>query len=307
MIMKRKSVIIICFLFLCVGAYFGMNEYFKNMKYHDAIKFAKMNDERHAYEVLLELGDYKDSSDRCNEYIYSKAVQFIDEGRITKAYLLLDFNREYKNCSQLLHQLENEEPLLQVLKLNEGESFLFGEYEQDNNIENGKEPIEWILLSKKNGDIYALSRYVLDTLQFNDSDKWSASIYNWMENGFLNIAFTKSERDDISRICLLKNSEVRSEENSTGIVSADLSVEFTEYALSKKPFIDTDSGLQWWMEAECGNASECRAGHTFARTGASDGSTSHLSEVTNRCGFRPAIWILTDEEDLPAETLYDGS
>ena len=46
----------------------------------------------------------------------------------------------------------------------------FGSYEQDNNSENGSEPIEWLMLEQKDGKALLVSRYGLDALPFHDSD-----------------------------------------------------------------------------------------------------------------------------------------
>ena len=38
-----------------------------------------------------------------------------------------------------------------------GETVYFGHYEQDNNLSNGKEPIEWIVLDVQNGKSFLLT------------------------------------------------------------------------------------------------------------------------------------------------------
>lgn len=44
----------------------------------------------------------------------------------------------------------------------------FGRYEQDNNLGNGPEPIEWIVLDSNNGEVLLLSKYGLDVKKYND-------------------------------------------------------------------------------------------------------------------------------------------
>ena len=54
----------------------------------------------------------------------------------------------------------------------EDSSITFGKYEQDGNIENGPEPVEWIILNGANWDDYyipAISKSVLDVLPVNDN------------------------------------------------------------------------------------------------------------------------------------------
>ncbi len=43
-----------------------------------------------------------------------------------------------------------------------GDVIYFGSYEQDNNLSNGKEEIEWIVLAKENRKALLISKYALD-------------------------------------------------------------------------------------------------------------------------------------------------
>ena len=48
-----------------------------------------------------------------------------------------------------------------------GDTITFGSYEQDNNLDNGSEPIEWMVLDIQDGKAFLLSRYGLDTKPYN--------------------------------------------------------------------------------------------------------------------------------------------
>ena len=48
-------------------------------------------------------------------------------------------------------------------KLKTEETIFFGKYEQDNNLENGKEPIEWIILETQDGKSLLISKYGLES------------------------------------------------------------------------------------------------------------------------------------------------
>ena len=86
---------------------------------------------------------------------------------------------------------------------NKGNSIFFGYYEQDNNIENGKEPIEWILLEKNTNERIAtfVSKYILDCKPYSQSDTFSpwefSYIRGWLNSEFLYNAFTEEERQII--------------------------------------------------------------------------------------------------------------
>ncbi|MCR5204630.1 MAG: DUF6273 domain-containing protein [Lachnospiraceae bacterium] len=88
-----------------------------------------------------------------------------------------------------------------------GEVITFGAYEQDGDLSNGKEPIEWIVLSKDKNEMLVLSKYALDYLPFHvreyygedETDKcfttWaSCSIRDFLNNVFYDEAFTKGEK-----------------------------------------------------------------------------------------------------------------
>ncbi len=91
-----------------------------------------------------------------------------------------------------------------------GDVVLFGKYEQDNNLTNGAEPIEWEVLKKDDGKVLLVSRYILDFLQ-NNSDsmkKRSSDNFNrqyqdnfclreWLNKSFYYTVFSEDEQKRI--------------------------------------------------------------------------------------------------------------
>ena len=83
----------------------------------------------------------------------------------------------------------------------------FGKYEQDNNKENGKETIEWIVLAKEDNKILVVSRKGLDNVKYSDSDAKSdieaitwkdSTIRTWLNSTFVNDAFSAEEKNKLS-------------------------------------------------------------------------------------------------------------
>lgn len=74
----------------------------------------------------------------------------------------------------------------------------FGKYEQDNNTSNGKEKIEWLVLEVKDGKALVISKYALDCKPYNTSSTnvtWeTCSLRNWLNNDFINSAFSATEK-----------------------------------------------------------------------------------------------------------------
>ncbi len=79
-----------------------------------------------------------------------------------------------------------------------GDHIFFGHYEQDNDLTNGPEPIEWIVLDVKDGKALLLSKYILDAKPFNEElndHVWgTSSIRKWLNDEFMNDAFTDDEQ-----------------------------------------------------------------------------------------------------------------
>lgn len=79
-----------------------------------------------------------------------------------------------------------------------GDTFLFGEYEQDGNLENGPEPIEWIVLRNKDNTLYAISKYGLENKPYHDINEpvtWEeCSLREWLNGEFYEEAFSKEEK-----------------------------------------------------------------------------------------------------------------
>ncbi len=83
-----------------------------------------------------------------------------------------------------------------------GDAVKFGSYEQDNDLMNGKEPIEWEVLDIVDGKALLISRYVLDEHRYNDSYDivtWeTCSLRKWMNEDFYNAAFGEDEKSKIA-------------------------------------------------------------------------------------------------------------
>ncbi len=83
-----------------------------------------------------------------------------------------------------------------------GDVITFGEYEQDNDLSNGKEPIEWIVLDVDGDKALITSKYVLDCVDYNDNSlnklqeiTWeSCSLRKWLNEDFYYTAFSREDQ-----------------------------------------------------------------------------------------------------------------
>lgn len=101
--------------------------------------------------------------------------------------------------------LENEtNETIQIDGLSLGNIVTFGNYEQDGNLDNGKEPIEWDVIAVNDDCCWLISHYVLDATRYstNIEEKdyakdgaWETSnIRSFLNDYFYNEAFSNSEK-----------------------------------------------------------------------------------------------------------------
>ena len=88
-----------------------------------------------------------------------------------------------------------------------GSIFIFGTYEQDNDTTNGKEPIEWIILDKRDdGSLVLMSKYALDSKPYNTEDTgvtWeTCTLRKWLNEDFYKAAFSAQEQAKIVPVTL---------------------------------------------------------------------------------------------------------
>lgn len=175
----------------------------------------------------------------------------------------------------------------------------FGAYEQDGNIQNGKEPIEWIVLMADEDSYYLLSREILDVVMYNQTRvdvTWeTCSLRSWLNSTFLNNAFIASEQSKLYSVCIEKNSgnEVwdkafcLSEEEALSFLpeKADRIAYPTVYVMQNPDYTNGNGPGAWWLRSSS-------TYNGFIRT-VSDVWTSGEIGVDNiRCatiGVRPVI------------------
>ena len=97
--------------------------------------------------------------------------------------------------------VENTEVLIR-----EGDYIVFGRYEQDGDLSNGPEPIEWEIVAEENGRMLLISRYILDCQPYNtelEDVTWeTCSLRAWLNDYFYNTAFNSVEQNRILSVTL---------------------------------------------------------------------------------------------------------
>ncbi len=194
-----------------------------------------------------------------------------------------------------------------------GDILTFGRYEQDNNPENGKEEIEWIVLEYDEAEHKALliSRYGLTAMPYHYSDQsitWeNCTLRNWLANEFLNTAFTAEERKGILTTAV-DNSQAqryRGYQTNGGNDTRDrifiLSYqeayrkyfggdnpgrcEPTAYAKQNGAYVSASTGNCWWWLRSPGSMPNHATRMFYA------GSSFDVSANNGTGCVRPALWL----------------
>ena len=94
---------------------------------------------------------------------------------------------------------DSDDILGKARKAQIGEYFTFGTYEQDNDLENGSEDIEWLVLDKTEDRMLVISRHGLDSQPYNfelEGVTWeTCSLREWLNNTFYISAFDSDEKN----------------------------------------------------------------------------------------------------------------
>lgn len=138
---------------------------------------------------------------------YKAAVEMMENGYSKTAFEELLALNGYKDSEDLAKGLYNEKKIQGLYNfdlINVGDSLYFGTYEQDNNLSNGKEFIEWSVLAKADGKVLLISRYSLDNQPYNKEGSsdvtWdTCSLRQWLNKDFIEAAFSPEDQNFICK------------------------------------------------------------------------------------------------------------
>lgn len=289
---------------------------FENGEYPDALrlldKFDLDNEEenyRYKYaEILFSNGDYKNAYNQISnskvenaeefakDCQYMMAIKHLENEEYIACYNILSSLGDYKDCAVKLEEITeevNNEKILEfkskLKNLKRGDSFKFGEYEQDNNFSNGAEKIEWIVVDKYLGKVKVISKYGLEYLPYNlngEKTNWeNSSLCQWLNNDFIDSAFdeysesiiTNYSKDEPNKITLLSQSEIEND----GFKQVNAIP--TEYVESKGVYVYAGGHSKWWLRL---NDESDIAPYA--------GAFSNYIKVSDSCIVRPVMCISTE-------------
>ena len=177
---------------------------FDNLHYGDKIK--KRNTIKSAIKY------FKDMELFDPEEIYLVSKKYFQD-LAEESYKNRDYKQAYNYFTTIIEGEKFDQPKLLDCKkhiannnsmLNFGDIVFFGKYEQDGNLDNGPEPIEWMVLKKDSNKIILLSKYVLTHRPIHsvgEGFKWYESeLCSWLNNEFYNEAFNEAEKKQMCKV-----------------------------------------------------------------------------------------------------------
>lgn len=196
-----------------------------------------------------------------------------------------------------------------VLHLVEGVegNVTFGSYEQDGNLENGQEPIEWIILDKGDDRMLLISKYILDAQYYYEIDTsaegigWEDStVRTWLNSDFYNTAFNDEEKKYIPLSKIYsdwKNISITEETDDYVFLLSDDEV---------KAYFDLDRGNRYQDNLKCEQTeyatnrgamknrwrARCyKYSKYYVSVYDANGTYEGVPDNPSNGGIRPAIWI----------------
>ncbi len=137
---------------------------------------------------------------------YKAAEELMNAGEFMKAYEAFTALDDYKDSAKKASSAYAGYEVMNIKSTAKvGGSVYFGAYEQDNDKSNGKESIEWRVLEIKKDKVLLISKDVLDCQSYDASDidcsTWeNCEIRKWLNNDFLNAAFSDAEKSKIPTV-----------------------------------------------------------------------------------------------------------
>lgn len=132
-----------------------------------------------------------------------------------------------------------------------GDTVAFGYYEQDADLSNGKEPINWFIADMSNGKALLVSEKCLDCMPYSvaNSDSWTGSdVREWLNNDFYSNSFSAEEQAFISESSIISGypvlpSDYMHEENTSDKIFV---LDFDEY----REYVTGDAKLTAYARKE---------------------------------------------------------
>lgn len=132
---------------------------------------------------------------------YDSALKLMENGKYNDAITAFEALGDYKDSAEKVDMaFELYKPEL-IRNADIGDYVFAGKIEQDSNLYNGMEDIEWLVLDKDENGILLTTRYGLISKKYNEIQEdvnWeNCTLREWLNSEFLDSTFTDEEKERI--------------------------------------------------------------------------------------------------------------
>ena len=285
-------------------------------QYNEAVALMNSGKYSEAIAAFEAMGGYSDSQEqieKCRGAIvdgkYSDAVAAVASGDYITAYELFDELDGYKDSQTQKEQIWPDYKQALLDHAYESGTVFFGSYEQDNDLTNGQEDIEWIVLDKKGDKLFLISKYALDSQPYNETMgdvTWEISTLRaWLNDSFYNTAFSSQEQNMIltTEVSADRNAQFgvnpgNGTQDKVFLLSTEEAEEFfwsdlerlceaTAYAEARGVGVNNANGsCSWWLRTP---GWDLYVGGCVDAYGVVSCVGDYVYHLTD--GARPVIWI----------------
>lgn len=287
----------------------------KSSDYKTASNYLEEGKYAEAREIFVSLGDYKDSSEKITACDYGLADALFAQGSYDEAIAAFDALNGYSDSAEKAFTANVRKEQAALSNAAAGDIITFGTYEQDNDLENGTEPIQWIVLERDGNKLFLLSLYALDSKGYNDT--WTdvtwetCTMRAWLNGAFYQNAFSDIEQalipltelpaeandkystdagnDTQDKVFLLGMSEARQYfETDTERMCVPTPYAIAQGAWTQDDYTneDGDATCFWWLRTPGNDLNHCAYVHLEGNVNTNGTMVSYGNRTA-----RPAIWI----------------
>ncbi len=258
---KKSIVIVLSVAAVCIALVFLLPEVISAGKYRAAKALYEAGQYEDAIAAFEAIGTYRDSAaqiEACRTAIAerdrSAAAVLYENGDYEAAYALLNGLNDQdsvETAMECLYRIQKD----RIGGVTVGETIRFGSYEQDNDLSNGPEEIEWLVLDVDGSQALVISKYGLNIREFNDEKDpyavitWgNCQLRTWLNGQFLNTSFGSDHRK------MILTSEVPAGTNPDAKVSPGRDTKDKVFILSIEEayrYFDSDRARQCFATAYC--------------------------------------------------------
>ena len=197
---NKKIAVIVSSALACVVVFIIVlfSAIIPSAKYTQANELYNAGKYEEAASVYESLNGWGDSATKAKECKYTQANELYNAGKYEEAASMYESLNGWGDSATKEKEIWGQH-FQDIVKVSQvGDIVKLGAYEQDNSTPNGKEIIEWRVLSKEDNRVLLISKYALDCKRYNETLKditWeTCSLRKWLNNDFINSAFGDAEK-----------------------------------------------------------------------------------------------------------------